>query len=176
MVLPLLYTPVKGLGCQPCELQAAMSCELVVWHFSVSCSYELSPLYYTPSLSCAAWHLSRPLSQDHRSCYYIYYYKKNKPHFIIPQIMAFVNRVLRAGIKRETIISQLTFILLRRGRTYILLCELSIILTSQRAGFEIIGGAALFLYLLKKTIFRMAPIFIFPLLLYHKLQRLSIGL
>jgi hypothetical protein len=64
--------------------------------------------------------------------------------------MAFVNRVLQAGIKkRETIVSQLTFILSRRGGTYVLPYELSTVLTSQRAGFEIIGGAALFLHPLK---------------------------
>lgn len=83
--------------------------------------------------------------------------------------MTFVNRVPQAGIKKETIISQSIFIPLYHGRTYVLPCELSTILTSQQAGFEIIGGAVLFLHLLKKIIFRIAPIFIFPLLLYHKL-------
>ena len=76
--------------------------------------------------------------------------------------MVFVNRVLQAGIKRETIISQLTFILLRCGGTYVLLCELSTILTSQRAGFEIIGGAALFLHLLKKLFLEQLLCLYFP--------------
>ena len=35
------------------------------------------------------------------SCYYIYIIKKNKPHFMIPQNVDFVNRILRAGIKKE---------------------------------------------------------------------------
>lgn len=63
--------------------------------------------------------------------------------------------------KREIIVSQFILILLYRGGTYVLPCELSTILTSQRAGFEIIGGAALFLHLLKKTIFRTAYIYIY---------------
>lgn len=85
--------------------------------------------------------------------------------------MTFVNRVLRAGIKKRGYCLSVHLYSICRGRTYVLLCELSTILTSQRAGFEIIGGTALFLHLLKKTIFRTAPIFIFifPLLLYHRL-------
>lgn len=68
----------------------------------------------------------------------------------------------RPALKRKTIVFQPTLILLRRGRTYVLLCELSTILTSRWAGLEIVRGAALLLHLLKKTIFRIALYLYFP--------------
>lgn len=139
-----------------------MSCELGAQHSNVSCSCKPGLLYYALffELRRAAFVKTLELGPQELLLYLLY--KKNKPHFIIPQITTFVNRVLQAGIKkRETIVSQSIFILLRRGRIYFLLCELSTILTSQRAGFEIIRGAALFLHLLKKTIFKTAYIYIY---------------
>ena len=52
--------------------------------------------------------------------------------------MIFVNRVLRAGIKKEDNCLQPTLILLCRGRTYAFLCELSTILTCQELGLKLL--------------------------------------
>lgn len=124
-----------------CELQAAMSCELG----APASQYELllwaGALYYALFFELRRAASVKTVELGSVSCYYIYIIiiiKKNKPHFIIPQNVDFVNRVLQAGIKKEDNCLQPIFILLGRGRTYVLLCELSTILTSQWLGLKLL--------------------------------------
>ena len=133
-----------------CKLQWAVN--WVPLHLNMSCSCELGLSITPSSLSCAARHLSRQLSWALWAAIIFILLKKNKPHFIILQNVDFVNRVLRAGIKKGRQLSSnlpLFYYAAAEHMFSYMSCQLS---WQVNAGLEIIRGAALLLYLLKETI------------------------